>query len=127
MTTNTYSARWFDLFLRPIDPTQTAREVAFLRRWLPQPTYSRLVDVCCGSGRHSHLLAEAGYAITGIDRDPAAVATARSRALPNEEYLEHDMRQLRQLDLRADAVLCLRKRRLNDRPDSSYFYAIVFG
>ena len=73
MPTNTYLARWFDLFLRPIDPTQTAREVAFLRRWLPQPTYSRLVDVCCGPGRHSHLLAEAGYTITGIDRDPAAV------------------------------------------------------
>ena len=105
--TNSYTARWFDLFLRPISPEQTAREVAMLEQWLPRPQYERLVDVCCGSGRHAHQLAAAGYTITGIDRDAVAHAEARGRALPREEYLQHDMRHLDELNLRADAVLCL--------------------
>lgn len=104
---NEYTARWFDLFLRPIDQQQTAREVAFVSRHLPQPRYSTLVDVCCGSGRHSHQLAAAGYTTIGIDRDARSIAEARARALPSERYLEHDMRQLAELGLQADAVLCL--------------------
>ena len=104
---NNYSTRWFDLFLRPIDPQQTAREVAWLQQMLPQPRYTTIADVCCGPGRHAHLLAAADYSVIGIDRDAAALAEAQSRALPNERYLQHDMRQLDQLNLRADAVLCL--------------------
>ncbi len=104
---NEYTARWFDLFLRPIDQQQTAREVAFVARHLPQPRYSTLVDVCCGSGRHAHQLAAAHYTTIGIDRDARSIAQARERALPNETYLEHDMRQLPELGLQADAALCL--------------------
>jgi SAM-dependent methyltransferase len=107
MMTNSYTARWFDLFLRPIDPQQTAREVTFLRRFLPQPTYTTLLDLCCGTGRHTHLLAAAHYTIIGVDRDLTAISQARAVALPNERYIQHDMRHLRQLDLHADAVLCL--------------------
>jgi SAM-dependent methyltransferase len=105
--TNSYTARWFDLFLRPIDPQQTAREVAFLCHFLPQPTYTTLVDLCCGTGRHTHLLAAADYITIGVDRDLTAINQARGVALPNERYIQHDMRQLRQLDLPADAVVCL--------------------
>ena len=104
---NAYTARWFDLFLRPIDPQQTVREVAFVARHLPQPRYATLVDIGCGPGRHSHRLAAAHYAMIGIDRDARSIAQARERALPNETYLERDMRQLPELGLRADAVICL--------------------
>lgn len=104
---NAYTARWFDLFLRPIDPQQTTREVAFLRHVLPLPHYTSIIDLCCGTGRHAHLLAEAGYTIIGIDRDAYAIAQARERALPNETYIQDDMRQFPQLALSADTVLCL--------------------
>ncbi len=105
--TNAYTRRWFELFLRPLDPAQTAREADFLRRQLPRERFARVVDVCCGPGRHAHRLAEAGYAVTGVDRDGASIAEARARALPHEAYREHDMRDLPSLGLRADAVLCL--------------------
>ena len=39
--TNIYTARWFDLFMRPISPEQTAREVALLQEWLPRRGRSR--------------------------------------------------------------------------------------
>ncbi len=33
-----------------------------------------MLDVACGSGRHLHALAGAGFALTGVDRDRAALA-----------------------------------------------------
>ena len=105
--TNAYTPRWFELFLRPLDPAQTARETAFLCRQLPRDRFPRVVDVCCGPGRHAHALAEAGYAVTGVERDAAAIAEARAKAHPAEAYREGDMRELPSLGLSADAVLCL--------------------
>jgi SAM-dependent methyltransferase len=107
MTSNRYTARWFDLFLRPINPQQTAREVTFLQRCLPQPYFHTIIDICCGIGRHAHLLALQNYVLTGVDRDAQAIAEARNCALPTETYIQHDMRYLYQLSLRADAVICL--------------------
>ncbi len=34
----------------------------------------RVLDVACGNGRHTRLLAEAGHAVTAVDRDIAGLA-----------------------------------------------------
>lgn len=54
---------------------------AWVRRFLPllRPGGS-VLDLACGSGRHVRLLAEAGLAVTGVDRDEAAVAPLRGLA-----------------------------------------------
>jgi len=39
-----------------------------------------VLDVACGSGRHVRWLAERGHAVTGIDRDAAAVSPLRDCA-----------------------------------------------
>ena len=46
-------------------------------RWshLPAPEAS-LLDVACGAGRHMQWFAQRGHAVTGVDRDPAAIASA---------------------------------------------------
>lgn len=104
---NAYTAQWFDLFLRTLNPQQTVREVAFLQRLLPQPRYRTIIDLCCGTGRHAHQLAVQGYTLIGIDRDTQAIGEAREGALPTETFLQHDMRFLPQLQLQADALICL--------------------
>jgi SAM-dependent methyltransferase len=50
-----------------------------VRRWahLIAPR-GRVLDAACGSGRHLRWLAERGHAVTGIDRDAAAVAPLQS-------------------------------------------------
>jgi SAM-dependent methyltransferase len=73
-----YSPQWFELFLRRIDPAQTARECDFLARQLPLPNHRRLLDLCCGEGRHATPLARRGYAVTGVDASEAALRQARN-------------------------------------------------
>ena len=79
-TPNRYTPTWFDLFLPTLSAEQTAREVAFLARQLPLPTYQHVLDLCCGWGRHAIALADAGYDVTGLDRDPVAIALAQKHA-----------------------------------------------
>ena len=54
--------------------------MAFLARVLPLPAHRTVLDVCCGSGRHLAGLAALGYAVTGVERDPAVARAARAVA-----------------------------------------------
>jgi SAM-dependent methyltransferase len=104
---NRYSATWFDLFMRPIQAEQTERELAFIARQLPMPTFATILDLCCGWGRHSRLLAASGYRVTGLDRDAAALEEARRGAAGAVVFLRGDMRNLSELSDSFDGVLCL--------------------
>ncbi|MBW8844630.1 MAG: class I SAM-dependent methyltransferase [Burkholderiales bacterium] len=52
---------------------------AWLQRFAPTPAASAL-DVACGSGRNLVWLADAGWQVTGIDRDMVATASLRRHA-----------------------------------------------
>jgi SAM-dependent methyltransferase len=103
---NEYSAQWFSLFMTPIDPAQTAREVEFLRRVLPLPKHRRVLDLCCGTGRHASRLASIGYDVVGIDADAAAIAVATSDA-PTARFAVGDVRDLSTVGGPFDAVTIL--------------------
>lgn len=74
---NLYSPRWFELFHLGIDEARTIQEVNFVCRCAPLLDFRKVIDVCCGMGRHARMLASAGYSVTGIDRDPDAITKAR--------------------------------------------------
>jgi SAM-dependent methyltransferase len=88
---NSYSARWFASFHLPIQDARTRAEVEFIRSVAPLPDFHRIADVCCGNGRHARALAQLGYSVTGIDRDPAILNGAR-RLGGGPEYVERDLR-----------------------------------
>ena len=55
----------------------------------------RILDVPCGQGRHAHLLAEAGFDVTGLDYSRHLLDVARKRGTgPTLRYVEGDMRAL---------------------------------
>jgi SAM-dependent methyltransferase len=57
----------------------TGTPSAWLQRFAPRPPATAL-DVACGSGRNLRWLAEAGWQVTGVDRDVAATAPLRDLA-----------------------------------------------
>ena len=57
----------------------TGAPSAWLQRYAPQPPATAL-DVACGSGRNLRWLVEAGWQVTGVDRDTAATAPLQSLA-----------------------------------------------
>ena len=63
------------------------------------PASGRVLDVACGTGRHALMLAAAGFAVTAVDRDVAALERLRGHAL----RLELDVR-VEAMDLEASVV-----------------------
>src|SRR4051794_34341132 len=53
---------------------------ALLVQWLP-PAPKRILDIGCGTGSLSLLLAELGHEVSGIDLSPAMIAQAQRKAL----------------------------------------------
>lgn len=108
MTPNAYSSLWFHLFLPLQTDESTEKDVAFLARQLPLPRYGLLLDLCCGYGRHAMRLAERGYQVTGLDRDPEAIAEAERRTRAANQrvtYLVGDMREVGKLPGTFDGVI----------------------
>jgi SAM-dependent methyltransferase len=74
---NLYSRNWFRFFHAEIDQGRTAREIEFISNCAPFPDFRRILDLCCGMGRHARELARRGYSVLGMDRDASAIAKAR--------------------------------------------------
>jgi len=53
---------------------------------------SYMLDVACGRGRHSRILAEKGFSVTGIDISFDSIAFAKKFENENLEFYQHDMR-----------------------------------
>jgi len=57
---------------------------------------ARVLDLCCGPGRHSLELARRGFKVTGVDRNVKYLGTARKLARNEKldvEFVERDMRR----------------------------------
>lgn len=102
---NAYSRRWFSTFLGRIDSGIVEREVSFLRRQLPAPP-ARLLDLCCGPGRHAAPMSDAGYRVVGVDLDALALADAVDGAA-GAAFVRADMRRLPLAAGSVDAAICM--------------------
>ena len=92
----TYFDEQYLLEYEPIfSPERDRREVARMLDVLELGAGAKLLDVPCGHGRHAHLLAEAGFDVTGLDFSPTLLARAKARGTGSRlRYLRGDMRKL---------------------------------
>jgi SAM-dependent methyltransferase len=80
----------------------TGYEVDRLIQLLELAAGDRVLDICCGWGRHAMELSRRGYRVTGVDRVESYLAAARSQAEAEELPLEVVALDVRQLDLEAE-------------------------
>ncbi len=104
--TNAYTPQWFEVFLETMPGELTNTEVDAIEERLPRPEFEKLLDICCGPGRHAQLLCERGYDLTGIDRDAASVRQA-AELIPDGRFIELDQRSLGSLSGPFDAAMIL--------------------
>jgi SAM-dependent methyltransferase len=99
---------WNSLYADTVSDEQTSRECDFIQAYLPLDVYPTILDLACGSGRHSLELARRGYITTGADinRHALQVATdeAKRRGL-DAWFIELDLRELSNLEGTFDGVL----------------------
>lgn len=90
---------------RPVAPEEAQAAAALLEL----DAGARVLDLGCGTGRHSVALAEAGFDVTGLDLSEPLLAAARATAAARGctvRWICRDMRDLQDLGP-FDACLCL--------------------
>ncbi len=87
----------------------TTGECDFIEKELDYDKSLKIIDIGCGTGRHSIELTKRGYSITGIDLSEAQLRKARAKAEGGNlkiEFLKHDARNL-PFDKRFDVAIML--------------------
>ena len=107
MPASSYSPDWYQLFLDPIPMAHTGDEISFVQRQMPAREFKLILDLCCGSGRHSEVLSDSDYDLIGIDTNAIAIQKARSRGIPDAKFVNLDMRDVSDLDVTFDGVINL--------------------
>lgn len=90
------------------DAQGAKREVQRMIRWLKLDPGAKVLDLCCGMGRHSLALAEAGYKVTGVDL--SEVLLREAKRLDSEGRVTWGQADMRRLPLQPgefDAVVNL--------------------
>lgn len=86
------------------DDEAAAAEVRFVLETLALPAGARVLDLCCGGGRHLSRLAESGLAAIGLDLSAPLLQRAGARGL---RVTRADMRRLPLAPAAFDAVVNL--------------------
>ncbi len=96
-------AEWFEesfgedylLVYKHRDVQGAKREVHKMMDWINLPAGAKVLDLCCGMGRHSMALNEAGYEVTGVDLSEVLLREARKNDPEGKvTWLRADMRNL---------------------------------
>ena len=74
------------------DEKEAATFISRLIDHLRPRASSHILDVACGRGRHSRILAEKGFLVTGIDLSLDSINFAKKFENNHLEFYQHDMR-----------------------------------
>lgn len=74
-----YSEDYFHYISPRADDRETADMVRIIGDLLEMEPGARILDLCCGAGRHTVTLADRGYTVVGVDRSFAGLELARGQ------------------------------------------------
>lgn len=89
---------WFDspyyhILYQNRDTEEAQFFIKNLIKYLNISPSDKIIDVCCGKGRHSVFLSQLGYIVEGIDLSPKNIESAKAHENQNLHFEIHDMRK----------------------------------
>ena len=102
-----FAEDYLRIYADRLTPERTLQDVQGILGLLSLPAGSRVLDLCCGHGRHATPLAQRGYHVTGLDLSETFLRRARADALAQRvrvRWVRGDMRRL-PFSLQFDAVI----------------------
>ncbi len=87
-----FNSNYYHLLYQHRDEEEALQFIQTLIQYLHPPAGATMVDVACGKGRHSKVLADMGFDVTGIDLSAASIEEARKEESVNLHFFQHDMR-----------------------------------
>ena len=91
-------AKYYDSIYRKIvDYESQADNLEKIFKELHKGRVRSILDIACGTGNYTFILAKRGYKVTGIDSSSEMISIARRKAsgLSNPDFLEMDMRHIK--------------------------------
>lgn len=91
--------KWFDspyyhILYKNRDTEEAQFFIQNLINYLNVSTSDKIIDVCCGKGRHAIYLNQLGFTVEGIDLSPKNIEAAKEHENQNLHFELHDMRQI---------------------------------
>ncbi len=84
----------YGLVYRHRDERSAAEEVAALIHWLGFTGAERVIDICCGRGRHMVAFHDAGFSTLGVDLSMPLLQEAAHRPAMRHRLIQADVRSL---------------------------------
>ena len=114
MNKNSWHEKMYDDYFASINidtpylHKQAKKEVGFLIEAMGMKKGDRVLDLPCGTGRHSNYLAKKGLNVTGVDISTACLKRAREKFLnKNIQFKKGNMANLSQFESKFDYALNL--------------------
>jgi len=104
---NFFGDDYLDIYRHTFTAERAEKEVAFAALKLGLTAGARVLDLCCGPGRHSALLAQHGYRVTGLDLSQSYLELARRTAADHQTAIDTVLADMREIpfDNHFDAVI----------------------
>lgn len=78
----------------------------FVHRWTPRSAGERWLDLGCGAGTYTRLLAEQRLSVVGVDYSPRSLVKAQARSPKSIPWVSADARRLPFASGSFDGILC---------------------
>ena len=88
---------YLNIYHHTLTAERTEKEVAFAARKLDLDGGARVLDLCCGHGRHSVLLAKRGYKVTGLDLSQSYLDLAQRAASDGKVAIDTVLADMREI------------------------------
>ncbi|MCS7073619.1 MAG: class I SAM-dependent methyltransferase [Bacteroidia bacterium] len=92
-----FNSPYYSILYRHRNEEEAAKFIQELVKKLSLPTGAKVLDLACGTGRHSILLAKSGLEVTGIDLSPQSIQRAIESAEKENLTIQFSVQDMRHL------------------------------